>query len=99
MGGGFGPGIHNVLEPAALGKPVLFGPRNGNSYEAGQLKNRGIGFECSNAGELSQTLLSLLGDPARMKEIGKKAEELVQENAGATDRIVKRLKEALFPHD
>ncbi|MBN2416167.1 hypothetical protein JXO52_10010 [bacterium] len=91
VGGGFGPGIHNVLEPAALGKVVLFGPRNGNSYEAGQLIQKGVGFACSDTASMYETLKQFLDDPARMVETGKKAEAIVNENRGASERIIHRL--------
>lgn len=91
VGGGFGPGIHNVLEPAALGKVVLFGPKNDNSYEAGQLIRQGVGFACRNADSIYFTLRRFLHNPDRMSETGRKAEAIVTENRGATNRIIQRL--------
>lgn len=92
VGGGFGPGVHNVLEPAALGKVVVFGPKHKNSFEAGQLKKRGVGFEVSNGDELAVLISSLLKDSHKLDDFGKKATALVQENVGATERIVKYVK-------
>ena len=91
VGGGFGPGIHNVLEPAAQGKIVFFGPRCKNSYEAGLLDRRGVGIIVNNGDELFQHLYSLLNDTRRMIELGKTAARIVEENAGATQRIVDHL--------
>jgi 3-deoxy-D-manno-octulosonic-acid transferase len=91
VGGGFGAGIHNVLEPAALGKAVFFGPRCQNSYEAGLLQNRGVGFIVRDGEALYQHLFSLLNNADRLKEIEAKATQVVQENAGATYRIVDHL--------
>jgi len=88
VGGGFGPGIHSVLEPAALGKIVLFGPKHTNSYEAGQLLKRGVGFSIRNTNEMFDYLHSHLNDPAEMERLGGAAEKLVHENKGATGRIV-----------
>lgn len=93
VGGGFGSGVHNVLEPAALGKVVLFGPRHKNSYEAGQLKKRGVGFVVNSSEELYGLLLSFLKDSHRLGEKGKMAADLVRENVGATERIVDRLED------
>jgi len=93
VGGGFGPGIHNVLEPAALGKIVLFGPKHTNSYEAIQLVKQGVGLAIQNAEELFNYLNSHLNDPVEMKRLGKAAEALVHENKGATQRIVHGFKE------
>jgi len=91
VGGGFGPGVHNVLEPAALGKAVFFGPRCRNSYEAGQLEKRGVGFVVENEESLYGKLFALLNDPKEMLRIGKTAARLVEENVGATERIVKHI--------
>jgi 3-deoxy-D-manno-octulosonic-acid transferase len=91
VGGGFGVGIHNILEPAALGKAVIFGPRFSNSYEAGQLKKRGVGFSVKNSDDLFSLLYDLLMNPKRLNELGAIAAKLVAENAGATERIVNQL--------
>jgi len=92
VGGGFGVGIHNVLEPAALGNIVFFGPRCHNSYEAGQLQKRGVGFIVRNSDELFHHLQLFLGKSSRLKELGTLATQLVSDNVGATQRIVERLK-------
>ncbi len=97
VGGGFGPGVHNVLEPAALGKPVLFGPRCRNSYEAGQLEKRGVGFVVNDAISFQGTLQPLLRDSRQMHHIGRMAARLVKENVGATDRIVRHLARLVRP--
>jgi 3-deoxy-D-manno-octulosonic-acid transferase len=91
VGGGFGPGVHNVLEPAALGKAVFFGPRCRNSYEAGQLEKRGVGFLVEDEDSFFNAWFPLLNDPKQMAKIGRTAAALVKENVGATDRIVKRV--------
>jgi len=93
VGGGFGPGVHNVLEPAAFGKIVLFGPKCQNSYEAGLLEKRGVGFIVKNGEEIYARLRSFLGNSNKLIELGSKAATLVQENVGATDRIVHFLKD------
>lgn len=91
VGGGFGPGIHNVLEPAALGKVVIFGPRNTNSYEAGELMRQGVGFTCGSSGALYDLLKSFLEDPRLLENLGKKAGSLVAKNQGASERIIEHL--------
>jgi len=93
VGGGFGPGIHNVLEPAALGKIVFFGPRYTNSYEARQLKNRGVGIVVNKGEELSDRILYFLKNPHRINALRQEALHMVRENAGATQRIVRHLEE------
>jgi len=95
VGGGFGVGIHNVLEPAALGKAVLFGPKHHNSYEALQLKRRGVGFACPDVETLEAHLTALYGDAHEREMLGRRAATLVRENVGATGRIVEAVKEWL----
>jgi 3-deoxy-D-manno-octulosonic-acid transferase len=61
VGGGFGAqGLHSVVEPAALGVPVLYGPRFGNSLEAGRLQAEGGGFVVRDADQLAQRIATLL---------------------------------------
>jgi 3-deoxy-D-manno-octulosonic-acid transferase len=66
VGGGFGDdGLHSVLEPAALGVPVLFGPRFGNAREAQALVTAGGGFVASDAGTAAARLRAVLADGGR----------------------------------
>ena len=60
VGGGFhAAGLHSVVEPAALGVPVLFGPRHGNAREAPELAEAGGGFQVGDAAELERRLAEL----------------------------------------
>lgn len=95
VGGSFKQGIHNVLEPAVYGIPVLFGPEHENSREAVELARRGGGFVVRNQQECLQTLKHLLeNNKARMKS-GAEALKLVKQNVGATERFLKHLEEVL----
>lgn len=63
VGGGFhSDGLHSVVEPAALGVPVVFGPRHGNAREATELEDAGAGFEVSDARELESCFTGLGGE-------------------------------------
>ncbi|MBK6551186.1 MAG: hypothetical protein IPG11_12380 [Flavobacteriales bacterium] len=62
VGGGFGPGIHNTLEAAAWGKPVIFGPNHQRFAEALGLIEVGAGFPVRNADEFGAVLHRLLHD-------------------------------------
>lgn len=95
VGGAFGPGIHNVLEPAAQGKIVVFGPKHHNSFEAIQLKKRGVGFEVIDSEDLYSLMLNILADPANLLKLGNMARQVVNENIGVADRIVVYLSELL----
>ena len=85
VGGGFGrAGLHSVVESAALGVPVLFGPRHGNAREADALAWVGGGADVANAGELEEKLTLLVREPDRRGEAGRAALEFVRSGpAGA----------------
>ena len=89
VGGGFGDGIHSLLEAAAWGKPVIFGPRHTKFAEAKGLINAGGGFEVRNAEELRAVLEKLLTDPTARAEASEAAGRYAREYGGATERIVK----------
>ncbi len=93
VGGGFhGAGLHSVLEPAAFGLPVLFGPRHGNAREAGELVARGGAFVVTAAREIE----ALLADRAGGSAAGTAARGLVREGCGATERVVRMLGELVL---
>lgn len=96
VGGGFGRGVHNVMEPAGMGLPVLFGPRHHNSAEALLMKRRAGAFSVSTRDELAGMLRRLWRDENFRREAGGRAAAVVQENAGATLRTVEHL-QARFP--
>ncbi len=87
IGGGFGRGIHNILEPAAFGLPVFFGPRNQAFREARELIRLGGAFQVEHSAELKKRLLHFLAHPALLEEAGRVCIRYVKERAGATDRI------------
>lgn len=91
VGGSFKQGIHNVLEPAVYGVPVLFGPQHDNAREAHELVQRGGGFVIRNQEECYRQLRKLLNDQRARIRSGKIAGELVKENIGATERFLKQL--------
>lgn len=91
VGGSFRQGIHNVLEAAVYGIPVLFGPRHRNSQEPLQLVERGGAFVINDGEELERTLLNLLDDDMARTTAGSRASAFVQANIGATKRILSHL--------
>ena len=88
VGGGFGVGIHNVLEAAVWGKPVIFGPNNERFQEAQGLKRFGGGFDIQCAADFSVLMDRFCADAALLSESGRKAGRFVADNAGATQRIL-----------
>ncbi len=91
VGGSFGPGVHSVLEPAAHGCMVLFGPRYFNSLEAVALSQRKGGRCLHTTEDYTALLQTWLDDPQAIRSAGDQSRLLVQENLGAGERIVQRL--------
>ena len=88
LGGSLVPaGGHNMLEPAAWGKPVVFGPHMENFAEIAELfhTNRAA-CQIRSADALEPTLSTLLGDPVQRAALGAAARALVEAHRGATDR-------------
>lgn len=88
VGGSFRQGIHNVLEPAVFGVPVLYGPKHTNSQEAVELVKRGGGFVVEDEKSLYRHLRTFLENDERRSDAGKISKSFVEENCGATDRFL-----------
>lgn len=91
VGGGFGVGIHNVLEAAVYGIPVVFGPKYHKFKEAKDLIAVGGGFPVMNAEQYAQRMDEFLKSPQVLNDAGKSAGDFVKGNVGATNRILKEL--------
>jgi len=91
IGGGFGVGIHNTLEAAAFALPVIFGPNYQRFKEAKDMIEIGAAFTISNEAELEAINNKLMRDIAFLNEAGKKAQRYVEENIGATDKILNHI--------
>ena len=87
VGGAFhSAGLHSVVEPAAFGVPVLFGPRHGSSRDARLLIACGGGFSTDSASELAMRLLALFSERDARTAAGSRARSLVESGLGAADR-------------
>jgi 3-deoxy-D-manno-octulosonic-acid transferase len=95
IGGGFGKGIHNTLEAATFGMPVLFGPNYQHFREAVEMVKRGCAFPVSDYESLELILRELIADDERRKMTGIIAGSYVKESTGATALIVERIMELL----
>ena len=91
IGGGFGVGIHNVLEAAVYGIPVIFGPNNKKFREARHLLANKGGFEINGYEDFELLMNKFLTDEAYLKQSGKAAGDYVKGNAGAMEKIMKRV--------
>jgi len=87
VGGGFGSaGLHSVLEPAAFGAPVLFGPRHANAREAGELVAAGGAFEIASAEDVERIIAGLSDVYEVRRGAGAKARRYVESRLGAARR-------------
>lgn len=91
VGGSFKLNVHNVLEAAVYGVPVLFGPKIDNSQEAKQLTEAGGGILVKDKKALYRSLRKLLSEDDFRRDCGKKSYDYVNENRGATERIFKEI--------
>ncbi|MFN0034612.1 MAG: 3-deoxy-D-manno-octulosonic acid transferase, partial [Saprospiraceae bacterium] len=87
IGGGFGRGIHNTLEPAAFGLPIIFGPKYEKFEEARQLVARGGAFPVRDAEELA-AVLQKLQDPVFYQNASGAVRAYLEENRGATAKVM-----------
>jgi 3-deoxy-D-manno-octulosonic-acid transferase len=87
VGGGYhGAGLHSVLEPAAFGTPVVFGPRHTNSRDARLLLDARAAATAHDATSLEAALEAWLDDPPARRAAGDAAREVVRAGLGAAER-------------
>jgi 3-deoxy-D-manno-octulosonic-acid transferase len=100
IGGGFGKGIHNILEPACWGIPVMFGPRYKNFKEAVDLLSSGGAKSFVTFDDFKRILDLWLSDEKIFRISADMASKYVKENAGATEIIIKEIfrKDINRPH-
>ena len=94
VGGGFGDdGVHNVLEAAVYGKPVIYGPEFEKFKEAIELTDCGGGISINSALELEKVLTELWENEQLLKTKGEAAKKYVFNNAGASNKIIAFIQE------
>lgn len=91
VGGGFGAGIHNVLEAAVYGIPVVFGPNNRKFREARHLLEVEGGFEVQDTASFSRVMDRLLIDKDFLEKAGRAAGDYVRDHSGALHKILKKI--------
>ena len=89
VGGGFGVGIHNLLEAAVWDVPVIFGPHNQRFQEAQQLKACGGGREIASAADFQRVMDGFNADAQTVKVAGLQAGSYVKGQAGATMKVLR----------
>jgi 3-deoxy-D-manno-octulosonic-acid transferase len=94
IGGGFGDdGVHNVLEAAVYGKPVVYGPVIEKYIEAVELTESGGGIVIDSALEVEKVFNRLLSNPEECRETGEASRNYVYSQKGATERIIGYIQE------
>ena len=93
VGGSFQGSVHNVMEPAAMGKPIIVGPTIQNSHEAFLLLEKGA----AKIVRTPQQMASVISDWLKNKEVrittGNIGKQLIADNLGAVERTLKRLRQ------
>ncbi len=93
VGGGFGDdGLHNILEPAVYGKPVIFGPEYDKNFEAEEMIDCSAAITIDNALMLEKVLNNLFSNDSELKSRSEAAKNYVYKNAGATNKIISFIK-------
>ncbi|MBN2638373.1 MAG: 3-deoxy-D-manno-octulosonic acid transferase [Bacteroidales bacterium] len=93
VGGGFGVGIHNILEPAVFEIPVLFGPNHQRFQEAQDMLQLGGGFSIKNKEQFQSVMERLLAEPESYNKASLASKKYVNSNIGATDKVIWKMKE------
>ncbi len=94
VGGGFGKdGVHNVLEPAAFGKPVLWGEKDEKYIEAVGLRKLGGGFKIKSSNELIVLAQALISNEEKYQEASVHAKKFIAKNVGATHKTIQFIKD------
>ncbi len=88
VGGGFGKGIHNILEPASFGTPVIFGPNYHKFHEAAELIRLGGAFYIEKIDELNDLIHKLLKETYFYKTSSIVVKKYIESHTGATNSII-----------
>lgn len=88
VGGGFSGSLHNILEPAVFGLPVIFGPKHTRFPEAQAFVDGGFGFSIETTTQFESAFAEIIAD---LDSISKKEQAFVESNAGASERIYKNI--------
>lgn len=91
VGGGFGVGIHNVLEAAVWDMPVVFGPNHEKFQEAKALIAAGGGCPINGADDFARVMDGFISDRASLSEASRKAGDYVKSTSGATQKVLEAI--------
>jgi len=95
VGGAFTTGVHNILEPAAMGASVSFGPKHSNSMEALIMLEQKLATTVKNSSEFQNWLFDILGNQELCDQLGRSSKEFVETQAGAAKICIPFLMDGL----
>ena len=95
VGGAFTTGVHNILEPAAMGAAVAFGPKHSNSMEALIMLEQKLATTVKNSSEFQNWLFDILGNQELCDQLGRSSKEFVETQAGAAKICIPFLMDGL----
>ncbi len=94
VGGAFHGSLHNILEPAVFGIPVIFGSKHSKFPEAQMMIEANCGFSIEDQADFTKVMESLSSEDVR-KEIGQNAAKFVTSNLGSSDMILSGIHELI----
>lgn len=92
VGGAFTTGVHNIMEPAAFGLPTFFGPSFHNYATAIRFVEDKLAHSVRNSEELRLLIMPLLKEPDKAKELGMRAQNLLEQEAGAAQKCAELIR-------
>lgn len=95
IGGGFGKGIHNILEPAAFGLPVIFGENYQKFNEAKEMVNLSMAFNIDKFRSLNNKLTDLFFEKGKVEPVRKRIFDYMNSKKGATEIVVQGLEKLI----
>jgi 3-deoxy-D-manno-octulosonic-acid transferase len=95
IGGGFGVGIHNILEAITFGKPVIFGPNYRKFQEAHDIIAHGGGWSVKTSNQLDETIGRLLKNEEAYAKATQACTDYMNRNLGSTQKILRHVDEYL----
>ncbi len=95
VGGSFHGSVHNVMEPAAMGKPVIFGPTIQNAYEASLLMETGAAKLVNTSQQMANVITEWLICEEKRVNAGSNGRQMIENHLGAVERTLQHLKKYL----
>ena len=91
IGGGFNKGIHNILEPASFGKPIIFGPNYKKFKEAIEILNEGAGKTIKKGSGFKEAIINYFNNDKNLVKSSRAAVKIINSHIGATKKILNHI--------